>query len=74
MFYFLPAAPRLGENSEQLFGLLSQAAGKYQEERSALELLAWLSAPWYNNPNNSSGNPEAPGNKNPKPDVCLGSP
>jgi len=33
-----------------------------------------LSAPWYNNPNNSSGNPDAPGKINPKPDVCLGSP
>ena len=51
-----------------------ECSGKIPGDRSALELLAWLSAPWYNNPNNSSGNSEAPGKINPKPDVCLGSP
>ncbi len=48
--------------------------GKIPGDRSSLDLLAWLSAPWYNNPNNSSGNSEAPGKINPKPDVCLRSP
>ena len=51
-----------------------ECSGKIPGDRSALELLAWLSAPWYNNPNNSSGNSEAPGKINPKPDVCLRSP
>ena len=66
------------QQSEQLFGLLSQAAGMQRENTRKKEVpwsyLPGSQVPGNINPNNSSGHPEDQGDPEPKYDMCLGSP